>query len=93
MQKIPQQGIKLDEDYADLPCANTHLLLLMYDNFFKILGILYDKTNLRIEVLNHIRTNYTYYKRISYDLLKRKKLDLADWLASMLTKDLPADEI
>ena len=47
MQKIPEQGIKLDEDYTDLPCANTHSLLVMYDDFFKILGILYDKTNLR----------------------------------------------
>ena len=93
VQKIPEQGIKQDEDYADLPCANTHLLLVMYDNFFKIAGIQYDRTNLKQETLNHIRTHYNYYKRITYKLLMKKKLDLVDWLASMQSKDLPADEI
>ena len=46
-----------------------------------------------MDVLNHIRKNYRYYKRVAYAFLIRKKLDLIGWLAGMLTKDLPADEI
>lgn len=44
--KIPEQGIEMDYDYTVLPCLNTHSLLVMYDDFFKILGILYNRRNL-----------------------------------------------
>ena len=45
------------------------------------------------EALDHIRSQYGYYKQSTYKLLTKKKLDLVDWLAAMQNKDLPADEI
>ena len=93
VQKIPEQGIKHDQDYADLPCTNTHSLLVVYDDFFKIVGIQYHRINLKQEALNHIRAHYSYYKRTTYKLLTKKKLDLVDWVASKQSKDPPADEI
>ena len=93
LPKIPEQGIKNVENHANLPCANTHSLLLVFDSFFTIVSILYDRRNLKQEVLDHIRSNYSYYKLSTYKLLTKKKLDLVDWLAGMQTKNLPADKI
>ena len=44
-------------------------------------------------MLEHIRTHFNYYRQITYAILRKKKLDLVDWLASMANKHLPADEI
>ena len=46
-----------------------------------------------MEMLDHIRSQYRFYKQSTYKLLRKKKLDLVDWLAAMQNKDLPADEI
>ena len=91
--KIPEQRLRNAEDYSTLPCSNTYSLLQVYDNFFIIMSILYDQPDLKKEVLDHIRSQYGYYKQSTYKLLTKKKLDLVDWLAAMQNKDLPADEI
>ena len=93
VKKIPEQELKQDKDHAELPCGNTHSLLVMYNDFFKIVGTLYDRTNLKKEAIEHIRANFNYYKRLTYKLLLKKKLDLVDWLAGMQSRDLPADVI
>ena len=46
-----------------------------------------------MEMLEHIRSQYGYYRQATYAILCKKKLDLVDWLAAMDSKNLPADEI
>ena len=68
-------------------------LVVVYDNLFKILSILYNSKNLHKDVLNQIKDNCKYYKTVANNYLRLQKLELVDLLAGMLTKDLPADEI
>ena len=44
-------------------------------------------------MLEHIRTHFGYYRHATYAILRKMKLDLVDWLATMDNKTLPADEI
>ena len=81
--KLPEQGFKDAADYYVLPCSNTHSVLQIYNDFFTIVSILYDQPYLKMEMLDHIRSQYGYYKQSAYLILSKKKLDLADWLATM----------
>ena len=57
------------------------------------MSILYNRPDIKREILDHIRSEYSYYRRATYVILGKKKLDLVDWLANMDRKKLPADEI
>ena len=57
------------------------------------MSILYNRLDIKREILDHIRSEYSYYRRATYVILGKKKLDLVDWLANMDRKKLPADEI
>ena len=91
--KLPEQGFKDASDYWILPCSNMYSVLQVFNDFFIIMNILYNHPQIKNEMLEHIRTHFNYYQQITYAILRRKKLDLADWLASMANKPLPADEI
>ena len=93
IMKMPEQGFKKASDYWILPCASTHSVLQIYDDFFTIMSILYNQPGIKREILDHIRSEYSYYRRATYVILGKKKLDLVDWLANMDRKNLPADEI
>ena len=91
--KLPEQGFIEAADYWIIPCSNKHSVLQVYNDFFTILNILYNRPQIKKEMLEHIRVYFTFYKQITYAILSRKKLHLADWLATMANKPLPADEI
>ena len=93
IMKIPEQGFKNASDYWMLPCASTYSVIQIYDNFFTIMSILYNRSDIKKDILDHIRSEYSYYKKATYLILGKKKLDLIDWLANMDRKELPADEI
>ena len=93
IMKMPEQGFKEASDYWILPCANTHSVLQIFDDFFTIVSILYNRPCIKREMLDHIRSEFGYYRRATYVILGKKKLDLVDWLAIMDRKNLPADEI
>ena len=93
IKKIPEYWKVDEKDYPLLPCSDIYSLVVVYDNLFKILSILYNRKNVHKDVLNHIKYNHKYYKSVANNYLRLKKLELVDWLAGMLTKDLPADEI
>ena len=57
------------------------------------MSILYNRPGIKGEILDHIRSEYSYYRWATYILLGKKKLDLVDWIANMDRKNLPADEI
>ena len=55
VEKIPEH-LSVDEgDYHQLQCSNTHSLMIIYDELFKILGAIYQNQNLHYEVLMHIK--------------------------------------
>ena len=91
--KMPEQGFKEASDYCILPCASTHSVLQIFDDFFTIVSILYNRPCIKREMLDHIRSEFGYYRHAMYVILGKKKLDLVDWLAIMDRKNLPADEI
>ena len=93
IMKIPEQGFKEASDYCILPCASTHSVLQIFDDFFTIVSILYNQPCIKREILDHIRSEYRYYRCATYLILGKKKLDLVDWLANINRKNLPADEI
>ena len=93
IMKMPEQGFKKAADYCILPCSSTHSVLQIFDDFFTIVSILYNQPCIKTEMLDHIRSEFGYYRRATYVILGKKKLDLVDWLAIMDRKNLPADEI
>ena len=76
-----------------LPCSNDYSMLVLCDNPFDIVGVIYNKSDLRDHVLTHMKTNRKYYTLVSTNYLSKKKLDFVNWLSSMLTRNLPADEL
>ena len=93
IMKMPEQGFKEASDYCILPCASTHSVLQIFNDFFTIVSILYNRPCIKREMLNHIRSEFGYYRHATYLILGKKKLDLVDRLAIMERKNLPADEI
>ena len=93
MLKIPEHLSVNEDEQHQLKCSNTHSLVVIYNDFFKILGAIYQKQELCDEVLNHVKNNQRYYAMVGEKLLNSKKLRLIDWLASMLYDDLPSDEL
>ena len=91
--KLPEQGFTDASEYWILPCSNMYSVLQVFNDFFIIIDILYNRLQIKNEMLEHIRTHFNYYQQITYAILKRKKLDLSEWLACMANKPLPADEI
>ena len=91
--KLPEQGFIEALDYWIIPCSNMHSVLQVFNDFFIIMNILYNRLQIKKEMLEHIRVHFNFYKQITYAILSRKKLHLVDWLASMANKPLPADEI
>ena len=85
---------KVDQmDYIMLPCSNEYLMIVLYDNPFDIIGVIYNAADLCEHILAHVKSNRRYYATVSNNYLNRKKLDLVNWLSSMLTRKLPADEL
>ena len=93
VEKIPECLSVEEAEYQHLQCSNTHSLVVIYDDLFKILGAIYDKVDLHHNVLMHIKANQKYYAEVGEKLSKSKKLKLIDWLSSMLHNNLPADEL
>ena len=93
IMKMPEQGFKEAADYCILPCSSTHSVVQIFNDFFTIVSILYNRPHNKTEMLNHIRSEFSYYRHATYVIVGKKKLDLVDWLAIMDSKDLPADEI
>ena len=93
IMKMPEQGFKEAADYWTLPCSSTHSVLQIYSDFFTIVSILYNRPYIKTEMLDHIRSEFGYYRRATYVILGKKKLDLVDWLSIMDRKNQPADEI
>ena len=91
--KIPERLSVGEGEYHQLQCSNTHSLVVIYDDLFKILGAIYNNLDLCDEVLMHIKTNRRYYADVGEKLLKSKKLKMINWLSSMLYNDLPAGEL
>ena len=91
--KIPELKKVACSDYYLLPCANDHSLVVIYDNPFDILGVIYGIKDLCQKVLSHIKQSWKYYSEIGKSYLNLKKLDLVNWMVSLMTRDLPADEL
>ena len=91
--KLREKGFIEVSDYWILPCSNKYSVLQVFNDFFVIMNILYNCPRIKNEMLEHIRIHFNLYEQITNAILRRKKLHLADWLASMSNKPLPADEI
>ena len=93
IKKLPEI-CKVDlDDVEEITCMKTNLLKYVNEEFFVIIGELYHVPNLRSKVLEHIKTNWKYYRVIASKYLSSKKLELAIWLVDMLHFDIPADEL
>ena len=91
--KIPEESRVNWENFYTLPCSNDFSLIGMYTEFFDIMGVLYDKENLRSDVLTHIKQEWRYYTRISRTYLAHKKLSFVNWFVGITTVSIPADEL
>ena len=91
--KIPEFRKVKCSDYYLLPCANDHSRVVIYDNPFDILGVIYGIKDLYQKVLTHIKQNWKYYTMVGKPYLNLKKLDLVSWIVSMMTRNLPADKL
>ena len=60
--KMPEQGLRDVADYWILPCSNTHSVLQIFSDFFTIVSILYNRPSLKMEMLDHIRSQFGYYR-------------------------------
>ena len=89
--KIPELKKVTHSDYCLLPCVAEYSLVVIYENPFEILGIIYGIEDLHQKVLLHIKQNRKYYLEVSKSYLNSKKLDLVHWIANMMTKNLPVD--
>ena len=58
--KMPEQGLKDAAHYWILPCSNTHSVLQIFNDFFTIVSILYDWPYIKMEMLEHIRSQYCH---------------------------------
>ena len=91
--KIPEFRKVECTDYHLLPCANDHSLVVIYDSPFDIVGVIYGIKDLCQKVLTHIKQNWKYYTEVGNSYLNLKKLDLLNWIVSMMMRNLPADEL
>ena len=64
------------ENFYILPCSNDFSLIGTYTEFFDIIGILYNKKNLREDMLTHIKQQCVYYTKVSQSYLAQKKTQL-----------------
>ena len=91
--KIPEYRSVSHSDYILLPCADQYSLIVLYENPFELLNIIYGIMDLHHKVLLHIKKKRKYYLKVSKSYLSSKKLDLVHWIANMMTKNLPVDEL
>ena len=91
--KIPEQSRVNLENFYILPCSNDFSLIGTYTEFFDIMGVLYNKENLRSDVLTHIKQEWRYYTRISRTYLAQKKLNFLNWFVGVADMSIPADEL
>ena len=68
-------------------------MLVLCDNPFDIVRVIYNIKSLCKLVLTHLKTFRKYYTSVSTTYLSKKKMDFVNWLSSMLTRKLPADEL
>ena len=93
IQKIPE-AYRVDQlEHFLLPCSNDNSMLVLCDNPFDRVSVIYRIKNLCKHVLTHLKTYRKYYTLVSTTYLSKKKLDFVNWLSSMMTKRLPADEL
>ena len=93
IKKLPEI-CKVDmDDVEEVSCMKTNILKYANEDLFKIIGELYHVPNLRLKVLEHIKTNWKHYRIIASKYLSSKKLELVIWLADMLHFDIPGDEL
>ena len=81
------------ENFYVLPCSDDFSLIGTYTEFFDIIGILYNKENLREDVLTHIKQQCVYYTKISQSYLAWKKLNFLNWCVGVTDVNIPADEL
>ena len=67
--KIPEYRKVTHSDYILLPCVNQYSLIVLYENPFDLLGILYRIKDLHQKVLLHIKHNRKYYLEVSKSYL------------------------
>ena len=91
--KIPELKKVTYSEYCLLPCVTEYSLVVIYENLFELLGIIYGIEDLCQKVLLHIKQKRKYYLEVSKSYLNSKKLDLVHWIANMMTKNLPVDEL
>ena len=93
IEKIPEAYRILQTEHYMLPCSNDYSMMVLYDNPFTIISIIYGMKNLRKSVILHLKRYRKYYATISVTYLNSKKLDYINWLSGMITKKLPVDEL
>ena len=76
-----------------LSCSNDYSMLVLCDNPFDIVGMIYGMENLQSSVITHLKRYRKYYATVSTVYLNTKKLDFINWLSGMITKKLLADEL
>ena len=92
ISKIPEI-CKVDiDDLEEISCMKNNTVTCVKEDLFKIIGDLYDVSNLRASTRSH-KKNWRHYKIIAAKYLWSKKLELVIWLADMLHFDIPADEL
>ena len=93
IQKIPE-AYRVDHlEHFQLPCSNDYSMLVLCDNPFNIVSVIYGIKNLCKHVLTHMKRYRKYYTSMSTTYLSKKKLDFINWPLSMLTRKLLADEL
>ena len=87
--KIPEYRRITNEEFIYLPCAIDYSLVVLFEDPFELFSILYGITDLRKNVLSHIKENRKYYQDVSKTYLSLKKIDFVHWIASMMINTLP----
>ena len=74
--KIPEYRRITDTEFIYLPCATQYSLVVLFEDPLELFSIIYGITDLRKNVLLHIKKNRKYYQEVSKTYLALKKIDL-----------------
>ena len=80
IQKIPEVYRVDHLEHYMLPCSNDYSMLVLCDNPFDIVSVIYGIKKLHKSVITHLKTYRKYYTLVSTAYLNKKKLDFVNWL-------------
>ena len=75
-------------DYIMLPCSNEYSMIVLYDNPFDIISVIYNLVDLHEHVLTHVKSNRRYYTVVSNNYLNKKKTGFGELAIKYVNKEI-----